>query len=127
MPRTSSKSATKPQAVKKAAAPKAPAAGAVFNKTQILAHISQETGLSRKQVVTVFDSLAELIERHLKKRGPGRFSLLNLFKCYVVRKPATKERKGINPLTGLETTFKAKPARNVVRVRPLKRLKAMVE
>ena len=49
-----------------------------------------------------------------------------LMKVTVVRKPATKERKGINPFTGLETTFKAKPARNVVKVRAMKALKSMV-
>ena len=47
-------------------------------------------------------------------------------KLTVVRKPATKARKGINPFTGEEATFKAKPARNVVKVRPLKNLKDMV-
>jgi nucleoid DNA-binding protein len=44
----------------------------------------------------------------------------------VVRKPATKERKGINPFTGQETTFAAKPARNVIKIRALKALKDMV-
>jgi len=47
-------------------------------------------------------------------------------KLTVVRKPATKARKGINPFTGEETMFKAKPARNVVKIRPLKNLKDMV-
>ncbi len=47
-------------------------------------------------------------------------------KLTVLRKPATKARKGINPFTGEETTFKAKPARNVVKIRPLKNLKDMV-
>jgi hypothetical protein len=42
-----------------------------------------------------------------------------------VRKPATKERKGINPFTGQEQIFKAKPARNVVKIRPLKAMKDM--
>ena len=47
-------------------------------------------------------------------------------KVKVVRKPATKARKGINPFTQEETVFKAKPARNVVKVLPLKALKDMV-
>jgi nucleoid DNA-binding protein len=47
-------------------------------------------------------------------------------KVVVVRKPATKARKGINPFTKQETMFKAKPARNVVKIRALKALKDMV-
>jgi nucleoid DNA-binding protein len=50
-----------------------------------------------------------------------------LFKIQTVRKPATKARKGINPFTGEETVFKAKPARTVVKIRPLKKLKEMAE
>jgi hypothetical protein len=38
----------------------------------------------------------------------------------VVKKPATKEHKGINPFTGQETVFKAKPARKVIKARPAK-------
>jgi nucleoid DNA-binding protein len=54
------------------------------------------------------------------------FTIPGLCKIVVQRKPATKERQGINPFTGEETTFKAKPARNVIKVRPLKNLKDMV-
>ena len=54
------------------------------------------------------------------------FNVPGLMKIKVVRKPATKARKGINPFTGEETMFKAKPARNVVKVTPLKALKDMV-
>jgi nucleoid DNA-binding protein len=43
-----------------------------------------------------------------------------------IHKPATKAREGVNPFTGEKMMFKAKPARNVVKVRPLKNLKAMV-
>jgi len=53
------------------------------------------------------------------------FNLPGLLKVMVVRKPATEARKGINPFTGQETIFKAKPARNVVKIRPLKGLKDM--
>jgi nucleoid DNA-binding protein len=74
----------------------------------------------------VFDELEILIERHIKKRATGQFTLPGLMKIEVKRKPATKARKGINPFTGEETMFKAKPARNVVKVRPLKKMKDMV-
>lgn len=125
------KTATKKVAVKKAAAPtKKVATSAVketFNKSQILTYISDETELPKKQVQQVFDALSGLMHRHLKKRGPGEFTVPGLMKCRVVRKPATKARRGVNPFTGEETTFKAKPARNVVKVRPLKKLKEMAE
>ncbi len=97
-----------------------------LTKSQLLTELSESTELSKKQVQTVLDELADLIERHVKKRAAGQFTLPGLMKVTVVRKPATRARKGINPFTGEETTFKAKPARNVVKVRPLKKLKDMV-
>jgi nucleoid DNA-binding protein len=93
------------------------------NKTQLMTEIAELTTLTKKQVSAVFDELAALVERHVKKNAVGQFTLPGLFKIQVVRKPATKARKGINPFTGEETTFKAKPARNVIKIRPLKKLK----
>jgi len=89
-------------------------------------HIADATELSKKQVESVFDELGVLVERHLKKGAAGQFTLPGLLKCVVKRIPAKKSRKGVNPFTGEPMTFKAKPARNVVRVRPLKKLKEMV-
>ena len=93
-------------------------------KSDILAAISKDTGLSKKQVGSVFDSLGTVIKRSLK--GSGLFTLPGLAKMKVVKKPATKAREGINPFTKEEVMFKAKPARNVVKVRPLRQLKEMV-
>jgi nucleoid DNA-binding protein len=95
-------------------------------KTEILSQIAQETGLGRKEVSAVFDSLSSIIARNLKPRGAGVFNMPGLLKIKVVKKPPTKARKGINPFTGEETVFKAKPARKVVKVMPLKGLKDMV-
>lgn len=124
------KAPVKKPAVAKAAAPKAApvkrsttALAAAHNKTQLLTEIAELTTLTKKQVSAVFDELAALVERHVKKNAVGSFTLPGLFKIQVVRKPATKARKGINPFTGEETTFKAKPARNVIKIRPLKKLK----
>ena len=97
-----------------------------MTKSGIMAEISDKTGLTKKQVSSVFDEMTALIERHIKKGGAGQFSLPGLMKVEVKRKPATKARKGINPFTGEETVFKAKPARNVVKIRPLKKVKDMV-
>ena len=96
------------------------------SKSEILAGIAEETQLSRKQVASVFDALAGQLKNSLGKKGPGLFVVPGLMKVTLVKKPATKARKGINPFTKEEVMFKAKPARNVVKVRPLKNLKAMV-
>jgi len=94
-------------------------------KSEIFAFISEKTNLKRKDVVAVFDALSSLIERDLKK-GPGIVNLAGLMKIRVVNKPAVPARRGINPFTKEEVMFKAKPARNVVKVQPLKTLKDMV-
>jgi nucleoid DNA-binding protein len=96
-------------------------------KTEILTNIATDTELSRKQVASVFDSLAVQIKAAVGKKGPGIFALPGLMKIMVIQKPATKARKGINPFTKLEQMFKAKPARKVIKVRPLKALKEMAK
>lgn len=95
-------------------------------KSQIISEIAERTELTKKDVTAVFAELSDLIGRDLGNRGPKQFTVPGLMKIVVQNKPATKARKGINPFTGEETTFKAKPARNVVKVRPLKALKDMV-
>ena len=102
------------------------AAGKPRTKSQLYGDIADATELSKKQVSGVFDELAGLIKKDLGKRGPGVFNVPGLMKIKVVRKPATKARKGTNPFTGEEMVFKAKPARNVVKVLALKGLKDMV-
>ena len=96
-----------------------------LTKTQILDQIADSTGLVRKQVAAVLESLTEVIEAHVKKHAVGEFVLPGLLKISTVRKPAVKARKGINPFTKEEVTFKAKPASTAVKVRPLKKLKDM--
>jgi nucleoid DNA-binding protein len=120
--KTAKKTPTKKQAPVKTI----PAAKTVMTKSAILDEIAGNTGLSKKQVSSVFEELTTLIERHIKKGAVGQFSLPSLMKIEVKRKPATKARKGINPFTGEETMFKARPARNVVKIRPLKKVKDMV-
>ena len=72
-------------------------------------------------------SLPVLIQKNLAVQGPGVFTIPDLLQIKVVRKPATEEHKGINPFTKQETVVKGKPARNLIRIVPLKGLKAMVE
>jgi len=126
------KTAAKKAPAKKAAAKAAPAKKVTaikdkYTKTQILNQIAEKTELSRKQVQSVLDELTDVIEGHVKKRGVGEFALPGLLKITTVKKPAKKARKGINPFTGEETMFKAKPASIQVKIRPLKKLKEMAE
>ena len=94
-------------------------------KSEIYRMVAEKTGLSRKQIVSVFDNLTGLIKKDLSK-GPGIFTVPGLVKLKVIKKPATKARMGVNPFTGQEMMFKAKPAKNVIKIRPMKSLKAMV-
>ena len=97
------------------------------SKSEILAAIAENTELSRKQVSAVFEALAREIGSAVGRKGPGVFAMPGLVKIKVVHKPATPARKGINPFTKEECVFKAKPARNVIKVRPLKALKDMAK
>jgi nucleoid DNA-binding protein len=120
--------AVKKKTAKKTAKKKA-AAKAVkkpTTKAETFTYIADKTGLTKKDVGAVFESLNTLIKRDLRRSGPGAYTVPGLMKIKVVRKPATKARKGVNPFTGEPMTFKAKPARNVVKVLALKALKDMV-
>jgi nucleoid DNA-binding protein len=97
-----------------------------MTKGQILSELAGTTGLSRKDVSAVLGELETVIGRHLKKNGAGKFTLPGLFKVVTVKKKAQPARKGVNPFTGEETMFKAKPARTVIKIRALKKMKDMV-
>lgn len=121
--------AAKKKATKKKAGSKTTNVKAIrdpMTRSAMLSHIAEKTDISKKDVTAVFDELRNVIEGHIKS-GSGRvFTMPGLFKIKVNRKPATRARKGINPFTGEEMMFKAKPARNVVKIQPLKALKEMV-
>ena len=71
--------------------------------------------------IPVIEAVAAIGHKELKKSGA--FVVPGLAKFIVVKKPATKARQGINPFTKEPTTFKAKPARKIVRARPVKAVK----
>ena len=127
------KKAVKKKAVKKRAVKKvAPAKNIkairdAYTKTQLFLHIAEDTGLARKDVAKVFESLGDVIEGHVKSRGAGEFKIPGLMKIKINKKPATKARKNVpNPFRpGELMDVKAKPARKVVKVLPLKALKDM--
>lgn len=129
--KTTKKAPTKKAAVKaapvKAPVKKIPTIREKMTKTQITASIADSTGLSKKQVGDVLAELETLIEGSIKKRAIGEFTLPGLMKITTVKKPAVKARKGVNPFTGEETMFKAKPASVAVKVRPLKKLKEFAQ
>ena len=97
-----------------------------MTKSEIVSGIADATGLTKKDVNSVFEAMAAQIRENLGRSGPGAYTVPGLMKLIVQRKPATEARRGINPFTREETVFKAKPARNVVKIRPLKNLKDMV-
>jgi DNA-binding protein HU-beta len=95
-----------------------------LSKSQLIERISTTTELSKRDVKSVMESLVDVGHKELKKNGI--FLVPGFAKFVVVKKPATKARKGVNPFTGEEMMFKAKPARKIVRARPVKAAKDAV-
>ena len=100
-----------------------------YTKTAILNEIAENTQLSKKQVTAVLDELSVLIERHLKKRAVGEFTLPGLLKIKAVKRPARPARKNVpNPFKpGEFMDIPKKPATTRVKVLPLKKLKDFAE
>ena len=122
-------SSKKKAAPKKAAAPapkKKPGINSKMTKSMILNEIAESTSLSRVQVNSVLEELESIIERHIRKRAAGEFTLPGLLKIKSAKRPATKKRMGRNPATGEEMVISAKPASTRVRVTALKKLKDMI-
>jgi nucleoid DNA-binding protein len=122
------KKTTRKAAAKKpspAATRKTPAIQKKFTKTEILNEISQNTSVSKKEVLAVLDELAVIIERHIKKRAVGEFTLPGLLKIKSVVRPARPARKNVpNPFRpGELMDIPRKPATTRVKVLPLKKLK----
>jgi nucleoid DNA-binding protein len=97
-----------------------------FTTSQLVEHLSMTTGVKKKEIVHVLETIAHVMEGHLSKKGPGEMNFAGIFKCRTVHKPATKARQGTNPFTGKPMMFAAKPAHLTIRIRPLKKLKQMV-
>lgn len=95
-----------------------------LTKTQLKAKLAEKTGLTGKQVAEVLDALTETVFAEVKRAGS--FTIPGVAKVVRQTKKATPEKQGINPLTKQPMTVKAKPERNVVKVRPLKALKDSV-
>lgn len=95
-----------------------------MTKSELIQKVSDQLSLARKDVKGVIESLATVGYKELKNNGT--FLLPGFAKFVVIKKPATKARAGINPFTKEPTVFKAKPARKIVRARPVKAAKDAV-
>jgi len=119
------KAPAKKAAVAVAAKPKA-GVKAKMTKTAIINDIAESTNMTRAQVTSVMEELESVIERHIRKRSVGEFTLPGLLKIKAAKRPATKKRMGRNPATGEEIVIAAKPATTRVRISALKKLKDMI-
>jgi DNA-binding protein HU-beta len=97
-----------------------------ISKSELVQKIVEQhpNGITRKDVKAVIEAIAEIGYKELKKTGA--FFVPGLAKFVVIKKPATKARKGINPFTKEPTIFKAKPARKIIKARPVKAAKEAV-
>ena len=128
--KSTGKSKKKATTVKKVtAAKKAPVISVKdpLTKGGIIKAMTDITSLPRKDVIASLEALTTVIELHVKSRGPGKFVMPGLLKISVVKKASRPARKGINPFTGEEVMFKAKPAHKVIKIKALKKLKEMME
>ena len=93
-----------------------------MSKGQFVNAVAEKSGLTKKQANAALDAINTVVTRELSKKGPGEVVLPGLLKLSVVNKPAVPQHEGINPFTKEPMTYKAKPARKVVKVRALKAL-----
>src|SRR5262249_17356386 len=98
----------------------------MMSKSELVQKVMEQhpTEIARKDVKSVIETVAEIGYKELKKTGA--FVVRGFAKFVVIKKPATKARKGINPFTKEPTIFKAKPARKIIRARPVKAVKDAV-
>lgn len=93
-----------------------------MSKSQFVTTLADKSGLNKQQAASALDALNAIVAQELGKRGPGEVLIPGLLRLMVVTKPATSQHEGVNPFTKEPMTYKAKPARNVIKARPLKAL-----
>ena len=98
-----------------------------MTKAQVVAELAETAQIDKKAVNAVLSGLADIVNRELGAKGPGEFVVPGLVKLKTVKKPATKDRQGINPFTKQPMTIKGKPASKKVRATAVKALKDMVQ
>ncbi len=98
-----------------------------MTKAQVVAELAETAQIDKKAVNAVLSGLADIVNRELGAKGSGEFVVPGLVKLKTVKKPATKDRQGINPFTKQPMTIKGKPASKKVRATAVKALKDMVQ
>jgi len=93
-----------------------------MSKSQFVTTLAEKSGLDKKQVTSVLNTINAMVAQQLSKRGPGEVLIPGLLRLNVVDKPATRQHEGVNPFTKEPMTYKAKAARKVIKARPLKAL-----
>jgi DNA-binding protein HU-beta len=94
------------------------------NRRDLVLAVAERTGSDRKTADAAVTAVTESIVAAVTKGDIVTISGFAKFSRRV--KPATKARKGVNPFTGEEMMFKAKPASKTVKVTPLKAFKDTV-
>jgi nucleoid DNA-binding protein len=94
-----------------------------MSKSQFITTLAEKSGLSKKQASSALDTINAMVAQQLSKQGPGEVLIPGLLKLIIVDKPATRKHEGVNPFTNEPMTYKAKAARKIIKVRPLKALK----
>ena len=98
-----------------------------FNRSDLIQTLSEHVAISKKEAAAVLDTLKDIIVAHLVKGGPQHFKWPGLLNMRVKEKAATQARQGVNPLTGQPTTFAAKPAQSLIKIKALNNLKDLIE
>lgn len=94
-----------------------------YTKSELYRVLAERSALTKGQISKIIEELVNVIKLHLQKDGPEKFTLPGMLKMVVKKVPAKKARKGVNPFTGEQTMFKAKPASRKVKIAALKALK----
>jgi DNA-binding protein HU-beta len=89
-----------------------------MTQTQVMGHLVDKVGISKKDAKLTLDELNVLVVRELKKEGSIRLAGLGIF-----RKRKLAARVGRNPATGEQIKI---PARTRLRFTPAKALKDSV-
>ena len=98
-----------------------------LTKAQVVTELATDTALDKKAVARLLDALASLAQKQLGAKGPGEFVIPGLVKLKAVKKPATKDRQGINPFTKQPMLIQGKPASKKIRASAVKALKDLVQ
>jgi len=94
-----------------------------MSKAQFVSTLAEKSGLNKNQAISALDTINAMVTQQLGKQGPGEVLIPGLVKLNIVDRPATPKHEGVNPFTKEPMTYQAKPARKVIKVRPLKALK----